>query len=73
LTGLINQWDPQQSALLIQTKCRAFVALHQWLEAQEAQYLLGLSSAASLGAVGQGAYALANAFLDGYALAQQGS
>ncbi|EOX1576556.1 amino acid adenylation domain-containing protein [Vibrio cholerae] len=73
LTGLINQWDPQQSALLIQTKCHAFVALHQWLEAQEAQYLLGLSSAASLGAVGQGAYALANAFLDGYALAQQGS
>lgn len=70
--GLLTQWDNSQAERLIQTKSISFVNLHQWLESKDAQYLLGFSSVASLGAVGQGAYALANAYLDGYAFAQQG-
>ncbi|MEH0388852.1 non-ribosomal peptide synthetase/type I polyketide synthase [Vibrio mimicus] len=70
--GLLAQWEAQETKALIQVKANSFTSLHRWLESQKAQYLVGFSSVASLGALGQGAYAIANAYLDGYALAHQG-
>ncbi|MCX9565431.1 KR domain-containing protein, partial [Vibrio cholerae] len=69
--GLLAQWEAQETKTLIQVKANSFTSLHRWLESQKAQYLVGFSSVASLGTLGQGAYAIANAYLDGYALAQQ--
>ena len=38
-----------------------------------AQYLIGFSSAATLGAPGQGLYAAVNAYIDGFAQSHQAS
>lgn len=69
--GLLATWDQSATEALLQTKAMSFTALHQWLEAQNAQYLIGFSSAASLGAQGQGTYAVANAYLEGYTLSKK--
>ncbi|MFW7524932.1 L-histidine N(alpha)-methyltransferase [Vibrio ostreicida] len=70
--GMLNTWNTAATQELFTTKASAFSHLYQWLDANNAQYLVGFSSAASLGAPGQGAYALANAYIEGFALAHSG-
>lgn len=71
--GLIEQWDSTAAERLTRVKAQSFVTLYQWLEAQRANYLIGFSSVATLGAPGQGLYAAANAFIDGFAQSHQTS
>ncbi|PSV47521.1 hybrid non-ribosomal peptide synthetase/type I polyketide synthase [Photobacterium indicum] len=70
--GLLANWSREDSTALLQTKSLAIRTLHQWLETQNAQYLIGFSSSAVLGAKGQGLYAVSNAYLDGFAFEQSG-
>ncbi|ODP98165.1 hybrid non-ribosomal peptide synthetase/type I polyketide synthase [Salinivibrio sp. SS2] len=69
--GLIEQWDSCEAERLTRVKAQSFVTLYQWLEAQRANYLIGFSSVATLGAPGQGLYAAANGFIDGFAQSHQ--
>ncbi|PKG39105.1 hybrid non-ribosomal peptide synthetase/type I polyketide synthase [Psychromonas sp. Urea-02u-13] len=68
--GTLANWPEQNSTSLIQTKSIAMKTLYQWLTAHNAQYLIGFSSVATLGAKGQGLYAITNAYLDGFSLQQ---
>ncbi|WFB49457.1 non-ribosomal peptide synthetase/type I polyketide synthase [Vibrio coralliilyticus] len=65
--GLIDQWDSLTAEQVIRVKAETFETLYHWLEARQAGYLIGFSSVATLGAPTQGLYAVANAFLDGFA------
>ncbi|MDA0119661.1 non-ribosomal peptide synthetase/type I polyketide synthase [Vibrio sp. T11.5] len=65
--GLIDQWDSLTAEQVIRVKAETFATLYQWLEARQAGYLIGFSSVATLGAPTQGLYAVANAFIDGFA------
>ncbi|CAD0330451.1 type I polyketide synthase [Xanthomonas hortorum] len=63
--------DRTLMAPVLAVKAQAARRLHAWLQAHHGRYLLLYSSAAAaLGAAGQGAHALASAYLDGLALAQ---
>ncbi|MEF9898129.1 MAG: SDR family NAD(P)-dependent oxidoreductase [Pseudomonas sp.] len=65
-TPLVNL-SPERLGPLLQVKCQAAAQLQQALAAQGRYLLLYSSAAASLGAPGQGAHALASAYLDGLA------
>ncbi|MEE4149489.1 SDR family NAD(P)-dependent oxidoreductase [Pseudomonas viridiflava] len=58
---------------LLQVKCAAALQLHDALAEQGRYLLLYSSAAASLGAPGQGAHALASAWLDGLAESRPGT
>lgn len=59
---------PERLAPVLALKAEAAHQLHDWLLAHQGRYLLLYSSAAAaLGAAGQGAHALASAYLDGLA------
>ncbi|WP_265670187.1 acyltransferase domain-containing protein [Verminephrobacter eiseniae] len=63
--------DQSRMAPVLAVKAQAARTLHAWLQLNHGRYLLLYSSAAAaLGAAGQGAHALASAYLDGLALAQ---
>ncbi|WCM94110.1 SDR family oxidoreductase [Acidovorax sp. NCPPB 2350] len=63
--------DRARMAPVLAVKAQAARTLQAWLRANQGRYLLLYSSAAAaLGAAGQGAHALASAYLDGLALAQ---
>ncbi|PPT74829.1 type I polyketide synthase, partial [Xanthomonas arboricola] len=66
--------DRTGMAPVLAVKAQAARLLHTWLQANRGRYLLLYSSAAAaLGAAGQAAHALASAYLDGLALAQDQS
>ncbi|MBU2898684.1 non-ribosomal peptide synthetase/type I polyketide synthase [Vibrio hepatarius] len=64
---LLESWDTQEAKRAFNVKAGTFSTLNQWLENQQGSYLIGFSSVASLGAPGQGLYAAANAYIDGFA------
>ncbi len=64
----IDNIDKHHLVSVVNAKAVAAKILCEKLQQQNADYALLFSSAAVLGAPGQGAYALANAYLDGLAL-----
>ena len=65
--------DPVRLAPVLAVKADAASRMHEWLTRHDGRYLLLYSSAAaSLGAAGQAAHAMASAYLDGLAEAQAG-
>ncbi len=69
--ALLTTLDIDRIARVFALKADAAQRLRDWLHAHDGRYLLLYSSAAAaLGAPGQGAHALASAYLDGLAQAQ---
>ncbi|MBT5414964.1 MAG: SDR family NAD(P)-dependent oxidoreductase, partial [Rhodospirillaceae bacterium] len=70
--GLLQGLDPQAFALVAAPKVAGAINLDTALASEELDFFLLFSSSASLGNAGQGTYAYANRFIDGFAAWRDG-
>ncbi|WP_271271073.1 non-ribosomal peptide synthetase/type I polyketide synthase [Aliamphritea hakodatensis] len=66
--GAFSDWPGDSGMQSLSVKAGALDVMYPWLVSRQGRYLISYSSAAVLGAAGQGAYALANGYLDGFSL-----